>query len=57
MEDLGVEAGVEGAAGAVDEAAGLSLDLDASFDVAASLDSAGLDSLEDSEEESELLGA
>ena len=48
---------MEGAAGVVDEAAGLSLDLDPSFDVAASLDSAGLDSLDDSDEESELLGA
>jgi hypothetical protein len=54
---LGVDAGVEGAAGVVDEAAGLPLDLDASFDVGASLDSAGFDSPGDSDEESELLGA
>ena len=53
-----MDAGVEGAAGVVDEAtgvadeaAGLSLDLDAS------LDSAGFDSLEDSEDDSELLDA
>ena len=54
---MGVEAGVDGAAGVGDEAAGLSEDLDASFDVGESLDSAGLDSLEGSEEDSELLGA
>ena len=45
-----------GAGGVVDEAAGLSLDLEVS-DLDASLDSAGFDSLEDSEEESELLEA
>jgi hypothetical protein len=56
VDDLGVEAGVDGAAGVVDEAAGLSLDLDVS-DLDVSLDSAGFDSLEDSEDESELLGA
>jgi hypothetical protein len=58
---LGVEAGVDGAAGVDDEADGLSLDLDVSdldvSDLDASLDSAGFDSLEDSEDESELLGA
>jgi hypothetical protein len=51
VEDLGVDAGADGVAGVEDAAAGLSLDLDAS------LDSAGFDSLEDSEDESELLGA
>jgi hypothetical protein len=53
-----MEAGADGAAGVVeDAAAGFSLDVDASFDFAASLDSAGLDSLADSEGESELLEA
>ena len=42
--------------GAAADAAGLSLDLEDS-DLVASLDSVGLDSLEDSDEESELLGA
>jgi len=42
---------VDGAAGVIAEAAGLSLDLAVSFD------SAGFDSLEVSEEDSELLGA
>lgn len=53
---MGVEGGADGAAGVVDEAAGFSLDLDASLDEA-SLDSTGFDSLDDSDEESELLGA
>ncbi len=48
---LGRGGGRGGVAGVEDGAAGLSLDLDAS------LDSAGFDSLEDSDEESELLGA
>ena len=52
---MGVAAGAEGAAG-VEDAAGLSLDLDDS-DLGVSLDSAGFDSLVDSEDESELLGA
>ena len=54
---MGVEAGADGAAGVVGDAVGFSLDVDASFDFAASLDSAGLDSLADSEDESELLEA
>jgi len=51
-----VEAGADGA-GVVDEAAGLSVDLDGSLDFVASLESAGLDSPVDSDEDSELLEA
>ena len=53
---MGVDVGVDGAAGVEDGAAGLSLDLDVS-DLDASLDSAGFDSLDESDEESELFGA
>ena len=53
---MGADVGADGVAGVEDAAAGLSLELDAS-DLDASLDSAGFDSLEDSEDESELLGA